>query len=125
MWFRYSAISFLNVCVGMAILVALLVYALPDETPALVLQLIGWALGFALAFAFAHWAFNKKVPTRGDVIALSILHGIAFFFIYAIYGALLSDRGTAAILSPELLVQLGLEIVAIAFTGYLLRRRKL
>jgi len=109
----------------MAVLVVLLVYVLPDETPGLAMQLIGWVLGFALAFAFAHWAFSKKVPTRGDVVGLSVLHVIAFALVYAMYGALLSDRGTAVIFSPELLAQLGLEILAIVFTGYLLRRRKL
>ncbi|MBU1348822.1 hypothetical protein KJ781_02020 [Patescibacteria group bacterium] len=123
MWFRFLLISFLKFIATMAAIV-MLVKMLPDATPSAVIIIVSWALALIFAFLFASWAFGTRLPIRKDVLSLVTIWSLVYVTGFLMYGILLSVRGPRVLISMEILVQLALEIGAILFAAYSIRRRR-
>lgn len=125
MWLRSLTLSFLNVILTLFVIVALLAYVVPDSAPSIALRLISWSVAFIVTIICTFWVFHKRVPQKNDAILLVAFHALGFFIVYGSYGTAFLDRGAASLISLDFIVQLGLEIAAILFVAYRLRRGKL
>jgi hypothetical protein len=125
MWLRYLSFSFLNILAEFFAIVLILAFVLPQTTPALVLQIVGWLIGVLCTILFSFLAFMKKNPDRRDAILLIVFHLSFFVLVYAGYGFLLSDRGAGIIVAPEFVVQMILEVLAVCLVAFHRRRRNL
>jgi hypothetical protein len=125
MWHRYLAISIFNIFAEFFVLVVILAFVLPQTTPSIVMQIVGWAIGVLVTVGCTFVALVHRTPERRDAIMLVAFHVACFILVYAGYGFLLSDAGAAVIVSPEIVVQLILESCAICLVAFHLRRRAL
>lgn len=123
MWFRFLVVSFLKF---LATLVAIVVLGkiLPERTPSALMIAASWTVAFILAFVFASWAFGKRLPERNDRLLLAGIWTLVYLSGFLTYGILMSVRGPRVVVSMEILIQLALELGAIALAAYSARRRR-
>lgn len=124
MWFRFLVISFLKWVTMFGAILAL-ASLLPDVLSGWPLMILTWIMAFILAFLFATWAFSKRMPDRRDTLLLIAIWSLIFFTGFFVYGLIFSVRGAMVMFSIELLIQLALEIIAIFFASYSIRRRRI
>lgn len=125
MWLRYLGISFLNQVAQWTAFVITLRFILPDKTPLFLLNISMWALALLLSLFFAAWAFSGKLPTRLDALMLLVMRLLLAVTFWLAYGIFVSVRGPWAVVTPEILVQLGLEAAGVLIAAYIIRRRKI
>ncbi|MBI4138950.1 hypothetical protein HY479_02255 [Candidatus Uhrbacteria bacterium] len=120
---RYLGISFLKFTADILVILVLYTLVLPETFPPLALSALTWVVMFTVAFVFASWAVAKRIPVRQDMLALVAVWLTVTVGGYLIYGILLSSRGPWAAVSPELLIQYAVELVAIFFAVWRRKRR--
>lgn len=125
MLFRFLALSVLKWLANFAAAFILLGFVLPNQFTGLELDIPVWIVSTLIAFMFATWAVSKKMPSNRDTFMLLAIWTIVSITGFLIYGMVYSNYGPWAVVSPEILIQLVLESVAVYLACYRVRRMRI
>lgn len=125
LFLRYLGISLLTQLALWISFVMLLRFILPDKTPVLIMSFGIWITAFIISLFFASWAFSSKLPGWRDSLALLLMRLLLSMSFWLSYGLIISVRGPWVLISPEILIQIAVECLAIPLAAYRIRRRKI
>lgn len=124
-WLRFVWIALLHWITNLALVMAVLRFALPQGLRGFALAAIPWLLSFILAFFYTEWAFRHTLPDRRTTVLLLCLWLVIGYSLHLFYAAYMFNNVFVVLRSPDLHLTYLFEIAAILLAAYVTRRRRI